>query len=501
MKRLPQREDGIAMVTAILVSAVILMLSITAASLSIHSTNQSGLDRKKTQVIAAAEAGLDSAISLLQTKSTAQLPCSLQGTLQTTPQQQYTVTVAYYAQTGTYSNAGAPIPCDASIGLSATCTSANASQTGLCPYRAVLTSKGSSLPVALTPGSNRTMQSEVRLSPTYASLSQAIFSDSAPSIANNTVINGYQGNDANIYTNGAFPCTNSVTDHGSVYAQGTGTMTQTCHVGGDFWTNGSITMSNNSIVDGSAKSSTGSITLSNSATVQLDAMAFSTVTLNGSNAHVYGSRVQGWNGGPPPALSFTQILYDEPGWITLGYTVHTDNDPNATTRCTNAANYIKALGSTMPKTVEHITPACPLTLSGGTVNLYDDLVIVNGDTASGGAISLSGITIQSGNSASHKAQFLVPYSAAAAAACGTSSSPDFSTNNQVTITHLSEFVYTPCTININNHSGGDGAQFYGGTVLIKNQFTMTYLPFTIPGAGGVSGYNAEVAYKREIVNP
>ena len=42
---------------------------------------------------------------------------------------------------------------------------------------------------------------------------------------------------------------------------------------------------------------------------------------------------------------------------------------------------------------------------------------------------------------------------------------------------------------------------YGGTVNIKNQFNMTYLPFYIPGAGGVSGYQSEVAYKREIVHP
>src|SRR5437588_4210572 len=241
-------ERGIAMVTAILVSAVILTLSITAASISIHNTDQSGLDRRRTSVIAAADAGLDSSISLLVAKPMDQLPCSLSGTMQTSPAQQYDVTVSYYSQIGTY--AQSPIPCSSSTGVSSTCN--GATQYGQCPYRAVLTSTGRSLPLTITPGGKRTMQAEVRLSPTYASLSQAIFSNSTPSIANNTVINGYQGNDANIYTNANFVCSNSVTDHGSVYAQGTGTLSQTCHVGGDFWANGSISMSNSALVDANA---------------------------------------------------------------------------------------------------------------------------------------------------------------------------------------------------------------------------------------------------------
>jgi Tfp pilus assembly protein PilX len=60
-------EQGIAMVTAILVSAVILTLSITAASLAIHNTDQSGLDRKRLQVVAGAEAGVDAAYASLET--------------------------------------------------------------------------------------------------------------------------------------------------------------------------------------------------------------------------------------------------------------------------------------------------------------------------------------------------------------------------------------------------------------------------------------------------
>ena len=64
VRRRRRNEDGIAMITAILVSFMILILSVTAASLSIHNTNESGLDRKRLQVIDAAEAGIDSTLSL-----------------------------------------------------------------------------------------------------------------------------------------------------------------------------------------------------------------------------------------------------------------------------------------------------------------------------------------------------------------------------------------------------------------------------------------------------
>src|SRR4051812_18817601 len=141
-------EQGIAMVTAVLVSAVVLILSVTAAAVSIHNTDQSGMDKRRTEVIAAADAGLDSSISLLVSKPMDQLPCTLQGTLQGTPQQQYNVTLAYYTQIGTY--ATSPLPCDPSTGVYATCN--GATQYGLCPYRAVLASTGHSLPITTLPG-------------------------------------------------------------------------------------------------------------------------------------------------------------------------------------------------------------------------------------------------------------------------------------------------------------------------------------------------------------
>jgi hypothetical protein len=87
------------------------------------------------------------------------------------------------------------------------------------------------------------------------------------------------------------------------------------------------------------------------------------------------------------------------------------------------------------------------------------------------------------------------------AACGGANSPNITTSNQTTLQTLEIFVYTPCTIDISNNSGADGTQLYGGTVKINNQFTLNYEAFYVPGAGGVTGYNVDIAYMREIVNP
>ena len=135
------------------------------------------------------------------------------------------------------------------------------------------------------------------------------------------------------------------------------------------------------------------------------------------------------------------------------------------------------------------TPACALSLNGATVNLYGDIAVI-----SDGSISLKNVTFQSGDGNQHKLQFIVPW--ASPQTCG-----DFSTTAQTTTTHLLFFVYTPCTLSINNNSSGDGAQLFGKNVQILNQFTLNFHGFQIPGAGGTTGYNVSVRYKREIVNP
>jgi hypothetical protein len=476
-----QREDGIAMVTAILVSAIILTLSITATSLAIHNTDQSGLDRKRTQVISTAEAGIDVAFSMLQTTPAAQLPCTMTAPNTAFPSQEYTVSLVYYDV------AGAPGACTGQ------------SQGGSSPQpTALITSTGNSVP-ALAPNAKRTMQSKVRMRAVYGGLAQAIFSDNSPTTKNNLTVNGVSSDDANVYTNGSWLCQNPGTVHGAIYAAGTTdgagsiTMANNCQASKDIWAYGAVTMQNSSLVGHNAISSTSSITLLNSAHVLNSAIAGTSISIVGSQAKIDGTQTPNHPQTGPPPQGFPHIAYDSDAqarWTNAGYAFQNFSS------CSSAATFIKAVSSSTPKTVVRVTPACAMTLSGGTVNIYNDLAII-----SDGSIGMSNIVFQSGDGVDHKLQFIVPYTTATTSSCSTGSPANISTSNQTTLSSLQIFLYTPCTIDISNNSAGDGAQLYGGTVKINNQFTLNFQPFYIPGAGGITGYNVDIAYLREIVNP
>jgi len=69
VKTFSKDESGIAMVTALLVTMVVLLLGVVVVALSAHNVSQSAFDRKRVQSIGAAEAGLDSYLSALQTST------------------------------------------------------------------------------------------------------------------------------------------------------------------------------------------------------------------------------------------------------------------------------------------------------------------------------------------------------------------------------------------------------------------------------------------------
>lgn len=54
-----KREDGVALVTATLVSAVVMLMSVPAVTIAIHNENASGNDRRRLEAIGAVEAGID----------------------------------------------------------------------------------------------------------------------------------------------------------------------------------------------------------------------------------------------------------------------------------------------------------------------------------------------------------------------------------------------------------------------------------------------------------
>src|SRR5919108_170230 len=193
-------ERGVAMVTALLATLVVASLGLVVLQLSAHNASTSALDRKRVQAVDAAEAGIDAYFPL-------------------TPGAHYHVTVELYS---TWPPTGSPLACPPSVD----------------PAAAKVTSVGT----AVSPGSSvavsRTMQSEVRLVPQYPQTAFGVFSDTGLNFQNKLTMNGNVGNDANAYTNGNFTMANNTVIAGSVYAQGTASVTNGV-VKGDIWSNGS----------------------------------------------------------------------------------------------------------------------------------------------------------------------------------------------------------------------------------------------------------------------
>ena len=89
-------------------SFVVLLLSLVAVQISVHGLNQGSYDRDRTQAIDAAEAGIDSGVSTIQTSTPTALPCTNDGNLTTTPTAHYHVVFSYYPK---YPISGSPMTC------------------------------------------------------------------------------------------------------------------------------------------------------------------------------------------------------------------------------------------------------------------------------------------------------------------------------------------------------------------------------------------------------
>ena len=157
MKRF-REEQGIAMVTGLMVALVVLFLSLVVVNLSVHNTATSGRDRDRTQAINGAEAGLDAWFSGLtsSTGSTICSPTAWDGIMPTSPGTSYDVTITLYST-------WPPVP-----GTEIACTT----PLPAAPLGALITSKGTTLSAQTAAQVTRTMQSEVKLVPVYGGFQQ-----------------------------------------------------------------------------------------------------------------------------------------------------------------------------------------------------------------------------------------------------------------------------------------------------------------------------------------
>lgn len=465
-------ERGIAMVSVLLCIVVASILGTTVMQLSFHSSSASAQDRSRTQAIHAAEAGLTQTMAIIDDATTAALPCTVTGTLSTTPPAAFSVAITYYAQF--------TVPLDPVVSTLLPCSGATYGGT-TPPGAAKLVSTGS-VPGWPTGTVERYMESAVQLTPERAGFNKAIFSDNSPTIGNNLTVLGEDGNNGDVYTNGSWTCVNSVSVAGSVYVQGTASMANSCRTAVDLWAKEGVTMQGQTRVDHDLKSSTGSITMANSASVGNDIVAAGTCT--GCSGRAGGTITTGNVQSAPPSSSFPDMSFDATAWAADDWAIEYFNN------CTTARDWILNSSHVNNKTVLRITGGCTLSFSNNTtVTRGADLAIFTD-----GEVITENHTTFTSSSADWHDLFLIVQSGASCA--GTDGRVSMS--NLTQFTRLYFFVYSPCYSTFaNNNSSGRG-QIYGKTVAIGNHLTFSFHSMYVPGNGDITGYGSAIAFVREI---
>jgi Tfp pilus assembly protein PilX len=464
-QRIHRDESGFAMVFAVLVVFVVVMLSVTVLSMSIHNSEQSAYDRKRVTSVVAAEAGVDDAWNRIQTTPPESLPCTTQdGSVEAEPgPATFSAAYTWYADSvGTTVLTGCP------------------SQTNV-PASVLVTSTGQTSNTV-----PRKVQAFMTLTPNYGGFDAAILSVTNTTFANNFTVTGLTGNDGDIYiTSGNLVVTNSPTVYGNVYVPvGSASLSNGTQIVGNLWALNSVTINNPATVTGNVISSTSSI--GGSGTVGGSATAGTTIA---PGLTVGGNEYPDTPQGPPPTQAFPKLcqvaisgVCDAMPWA--GYTVSTYTD------CTSAKNFLTT-GTITGDRVVWINAVCNLSIGNNDdVSFTGNLAIVTQ-----GSITTTNQNDWTG--ATGKSLFLiVNYRSIFPASC--SSSYNISIGNNSNFVNAPVLFYSPCTVTLNNQNNFAG-QALGNTVNITNHFTLSYRPVLVPGVPALAGFDQGIVYVREVV--
>ncbi len=353
-QRIHRDESGFAMVFAVLVVFVVVTLSITVLSLSIHNSEQSAYDRRRVTSVVAAEAGVDDAWNRIQTTAPENLPCTTQtGSVEAEPgPATFSAAYSWYADSaGTTLLTGCPSQTNVPAGVLVTATGRTSN----------------TVP--------RQVQAYMTLTPNYGGFDAAILSVTNTTFSNNFTVTGLTGNDGDVYiTSGNLVVTNSPTVYGNVYVPtGSASMSNGSQIVGNLWALNSVTVNNPATVTGNVISSTSSI--AGSGTIGGSATAGTTIA---APLTVGGNEYPSTPQGPPPTQAFpklcqvaiTRVCSAMP-WT--GYTVTTYTGASA---CTSAKNFLTT-GTLTGNRVVFIDAVCNLAIGNNDdITFTGDLAIV-----------------------------------------------------------------------------------------------------------------------------
>ena len=499
------RDDrGIALVVAIALAGLVATLMVVMVTVAIHENRSSGRDRQRSVGVMTAEGQVDTLISNIQSAPPATLPCG--------PQTAVTATVKSdemtLANTITYYNAaGNQVSCAALLPpLNTEVASAK------------ITSTSTSKPLAGQPPAVRKIETLVHLNATYANgMNRAIFGGAGVTLSNHADIYGENGlPNADVYTNGDVTCNNNQQYHGSIFSQGSVSMSNTCVVYVDVYAKTGFTATNPGVsVNGKVTVSDGSISFGPGSLGQ-QARARDSVT---GNVCATAGKCFGGDTtlAPPPYQAFPQYNWDtttKTAWQNDGYAVV--NLPTAAYPCGNyggtagglngkvdgVAHWIYDNQATMGNTV--IYADCPASDPANAVKFQGINISLNANLAvfATAGFNFSGNTQIASNSATHRLLYLIqPYNSVPQPC----TADGISLNNQVTVADtIDDLLYSPCNIRKANNSTHYGQIYAGGKVIIDNNLTMYYRPLPLPNDPSVGHvvekYSVDILYKRETNN-
>ena len=513
-------DSGIAIVAAMAVVMLVGVMVTVTIGLAINSAKDTGRDRERSSAVSTAEGQADIVEAQIQSSPPATLASTLCGTLPgsaTVGSDSFgiTTTVTYYKADGTAID----------------CTQLATTQAA----QAKIVAKATGESIEGTAPAARTVETLLRLTPTYAAgLDKAIFSNSTMYLANQGVLTSASGKpDADIYTNGDFYCRSSGEQFsGSIYAQGLISLESNCKITVDAWAKGNVNVTNDgTAIGGRALSANGNVTLGG-ATIGQQARAKGTAT--GSNCPAGVKCFSGQIVDAPPVTAFPKLTWDataQAGWTAAGYTnVVTIPDSTGQFTCSwyqglnNNSNLTGADGTVVNFNGKGTGPAAWLFANGYKlpaptillVNCPNDKVtfqgpplVINKNVL---IVARAGITMSSGTiisafpgsatAANPNLLYLVQpssYNGTTTTCSGDGIALDSSVTVQNTVNTL---LYSPCDIRKANQANIVGQVYSGGEVHVDNQFQMTYIPMPVwgglAGAGSaVKSYSLDVLYVRE----
>lgn len=493
-RRVRREEDGIAMVTAILISGVVLLLSITVLQQAMRSVGQAGYDRRRLTSVNAAESGLDWFFHHLESNGPSTLTLtSYTGSLGSSGTATFTVTPTYYSDLdGTTPFVGAPTP-------------------SVYPKSVRVVSRG-------TAGGSTTRQMETFaiITPTYAGLEGAVITNSSTEteFRNNVNLDQYNGSDADVVImNGDYVLSaGSTVIKGNLYVlNGSAILSSSIQVYGTVWAKNGVTINSPGVtVEGDVKASTGSIVVQRGQ-VRGGAYYCGTLTV-GPSAGIAGGRVQTCALGDPPSRGgFPQLKFLRSAWEASGYEIREFSgvDMFGRNACTQARDWVEGLaagtynrgaGVAVGKTgvVVRILDTCTYSPSAFSTNPNSPILLgTHLAIVTNGGFAFSQQSNWRGSGGTRSLHLISAWPDAGSPSCPTQDITILNNNNFDPAT-LSVSIYTPCTARLENNNASFNGQVIATDVNISNRFSMNYSPILIPGAR-IAGFKQDVAYLREVI--